>query len=82
MSGLSRLVTLMYVVPGEAAYFIPSCDPHTLQARAASHILDVEGTRTVSLKFVDLSMRIEGSLVVCLLTRRRVSWLWVKNGTH
>ncbi|CAK0735017.1 Lactoylglutathione lyase [Coccomyxa viridis] len=37
MSGLSRLVTLMYVVPGEAAYFMPSCDPHTLHARAVSH---------------------------------------------
>ena len=24
MSGLCRLVTLMYVVPGEAAYFMPS----------------------------------------------------------
>ena len=37
MSGLSRLVMLMYVVPGEAPNFIPSCDPHALQARARSH---------------------------------------------
>ena len=38
MSGLSRLVMLMYVVPGEAPNFIPSCDPHALQARARSHL--------------------------------------------
>ena len=82
MSGLSKLVTLMYVVPGEAPYFIPSCDPHTLQARAVSHILNREGMRTVILNSVDLSMRIEGLLAMCLLTRRRVSWLWVKRGTH
>ena len=82
MSGLSRLVTLMYVVPGEAAYFIPSCDPHTLHARAVSHALNREGMGTMNLENVDLSMRMEGSLAVCLLTRRRVSWLWVKSGIH
>ena len=82
MSGLSRLVTLMYVVPGEAAYFIPSCDPHTLHARAVSHVLNREGMGTVNLGNADLSMGMEGLLAVCLLTRRRVSWLWVKNGTH
>ena len=82
MSGLSRLVTLMYVVPGEAAYFMPSCDPHTLHARAVSHVLTREGMGTVNSGYVDPSMRMEGSLAVCLLTRRRVSWLWVKNGIH